>query len=328
MRVLLTGGSGFVGGHVARALHASGHELRLLVRPTSDTSFVDAEPAVPYHRSIGDLTDPDSLHAACEDMDVIIHAAAVLRAVRQSAFMRANADGTRNLADAAARAGVSRFVYISSIAAQGPAPTYEPEPPETPLHPVSPYGRSKAAGEVALTDTDRCMPVTIVRPPMVYGPADTGLQIFFWLARRGISARLGDGSSLVDAIYGPDLAEAVVATLAGPDQGIVRYHATGPGGPHNWNELLASLERVAGRRLWIPSLSPSVFHAFARISETWASLRGIEPTLDRARVIELRQRAWLCDSSSLTNDTGWQPVTSLDDGMAATMRWYREQGWV
>ncbi len=327
MRVLLTGGSGFVGGHIARALHAHGHELRLLVRPTSDTSFVDAVPPLPYERAIGDLTDPQSLRAACDGVEAVVHAAAVLRAVRQESFMQANADGTRNLADAAANAGATRFVYISSIAAQGPAPSYEPEPPETVLHPVSPYGRSKAAGEAALMEAERGLQITIIRPPMVYGPADTGLQIFFWLARRGISARLGDGGNLVDAIYGPDLAEAVALALRAPGQPLVQYHASGDGGPHNWNELLSTLERVAERRLFIPTLSPSVFHTFARICEGWATLRGIEPTLDRARVIEMRQRAWLCDSSSLTRDTGWRPATGLEQGMAATMRWYREHGW-
>ncbi len=327
MRVLLTGGSGFVGGHVARALHAHGHDLRLLVRPTSDTSFIDATPAVPYECAAGDLTDEDSLRAACEGVEAVVHAAAVLRAVRQDAFMRANGEGTRNLADAAASAGVSRFIYISSIAAQGPAPSYAPEPPETPLHPVSPYGRSKAAGEAALEEIDRGLQITVIRPPMVFGPADTGLVIFFRLARWGISARLGDGKNLVDAIYGPDLAEAIAAVLSAPGQSFVRYHASGDGGPHTWNDLLNTLERVTGRRLLIPSLPPSVFHAFARVSEAWAMLRGIEPTLDRARVIEMRQRAWLCDSSSLTSDTGWRPTTSLEEGMGATMRWYREHGW-
>lgn len=327
MRVLLTGGSGFIGGHIARALHAEGHQLRLLVRPSSDTSFVDAEPSVPYERAVGDLGDSDSLDAACAGQDAVVHAAAVLRAVRQDLFMRANGDGTRKLADAAAGQGVGRFVYISSIAAQGPAPSPVAEPPETPLHPVSPYGRSKAAGEAALTEVDRGIPTTIIRPPMVYGPGDTGLQIFFWLARRRISARLGDGQNLVDAIYGPDLAGAVAAVLAAEPQEMGYYHASGPDGPHTWNELLATLERIAGHRLLIPALPASVFHAFARMSEAWALVRGAEPTLDRARVVEMRQRAWLCDATSLSEDTGWRPATSLEDGMAATMRWYREHGW-
>ena len=324
MRVLLTGGSGFVGGHVARALATAGHELRLLVRPTSDTSLVDD---VSFERAVGDLRQADTLESACEGIDAVVHAAAVLRAVRQREFTRANREGTRNLAAAAVKAGVERFVYVSSIAAQGPAPTSTPESPEAPLHPVSAYGRSKAAGEDELLKEQGKLQIAIVRPPLVYGPGDTGLQVFFWLARRGISARLGDGSNLVDAIYGPDLAEAIIAILRAPPHEVARYSVRGPDGPFSWNDLLSTLETVAGKRLWIPTLAPAVFHGFARCSEAWAALTRSEPMLDRTRVVEMRQPAWICDSTSLTDDTGWQAKTQLEDGMRQTMSWYQEHGW-
>ena len=325
MRVLLTGGSGFVGMHVARALQAEGHELRLLLRPTSDTSFVDD---LSFERAVGDLRQPQTLRAACQGVDAVVHAAALLRTVRQREFMQSNREGTKHLAEAASNAGVERFLYISSIAAQGPAPSRAPEPPETVLHPVSAYGRSKAAGEEELLAYQGRYPITILRPPMIYGPADTGLQAFFWLARRGVSARLGDGGNLVDAIFGPDLAEAIAAILRAPAQELSRYHVCGQDGPFTWNDLLSTLERVAGRRLWIPSLAPSVFHGFARCSELWAALSRTEPMLDRTRVVEMRQPAWICDPSSLIRDTGWQPDTKLEDGMRQTMDWYREHGWV
>ncbi len=241
--------------------------------------------------------------------------------------MRANREGTHNLAEAAVQAGVERFVYVSSIAAQGPAPSATPESPETNLHPVSAYGRSKAAGEEELLKQRGKLQIAIIRPPMIYGPGDTGLQAFFWLARRYVSARLGDGSNLVDAIYGPDLAEAITAILRASPQEVARYHVKGPDGPFTWNDLLSTLERVAGKRLWIPTLAPAVFHGFARCSEAWAALTRSEPMLDRTRVVEMRQPAWICDSTSLTDDTGWQAKTTLEDGMRQTMSWYQDHGW-
>jgi nucleoside-diphosphate-sugar epimerase len=324
MRVLLTGGSGFVGGHVARALAAEGHDLRLLVRPTSDTSLIDD---VSFERVVGDLRAAETLGPACDGMDAVVHAGAVLRAIRQSDFAHANREGTGNLAMAAVAAGVERFVYVSSIAAQGPAPSSTPEPPETALHPVSAYGRSKAAGEEQLLQQLGKVPIAILRPPMVYGPGDTGLQMFFWLARRRMSARLGDGSNLVDAIYGPDLADAIAAILRSPPQEVARYHARGVDGPFTWNDLLSTLETVAGKRLWIPTLTPAVFHGFARCSEAWAALTRSAPALDRTRVVEMRQPAWICDSTSLTRDTGWEARTRLEAGMRQTMSWYQEHGW-
>ncbi len=325
MRILLTGGSGFVGGHIARALVEADHELRLLLRPTSDTSFVDD---LPYERSPGDLADADSLRAACRGMDAIVHAAAVLRAARPRDFMQANLDGTRQLAEAAIDGGARRLLYISSLAAQGPSPIRTAEPPDARPHPVSVYGRSKLEGEQALLARARQIEIDILRPPLVYGPADTGLLAFFRMALRGFAVRLGDGSHQVDAIYGPDLAEAVIAILSADSDRPRRYHVSDPDGPFTWNDLLRTLEIVAGRRLLIPSLPAGAFHGIARCAEWWAMLSRSEPFLDRTRVLEMRQPAWLCDPSPLIEHTAWTRRTSLEDGMRETMRWYREHGWV
>lgn len=323
MRILLTGGSGFIGGHVARTLAAEGHQLRLLVRPTSDTSFVDDQS---FERAVGDLRQPETLYSACEGMDVVVHSAAVLRASRQEDFMRANQEGTRQLSEAAANCGVERFVYVSSIAARGPAPGLEPEPPDAPHHPVSAYGRSKAAGEQAVLEHRGRFSITLIRPPLVYGPADTGLQAFFWMAQRGFCVRLDNGSNLIDVIYGPDLAEAIGAVLRSEAQELAQYDPRSDEGPFSWNDMLSSLEIAAGNRLRIPSVPGAAFHGLARCMEYWAALSRGAPMLDRNRVLEMRQPAWLCDSSTLTADTGWRAKTPLEDGLRQTMSWYREHG--
>ena len=324
MRVLLTGGSGFVGGHIAHSLAASGHELRLLLRPTSNTSFVGD---LPFERCVGDLQRPDSLRSACHGVDAVVHAAAVLRAADAKEFMRANQEGTRHLAEAAVNSGVKRMVYISSLAAQGPSRDGVAESTEVKPHPVSAYGRSKLEGERMLEEFRDCVDVVSLRPPLVFGPGDTGLLAFFWMARRGFAVRLGNGSNMVDAIYGPDLADAVTALMKTERLPQDRYYVSDPEGPYSWNDLLSGLAGVADRRLFIPSLSPGVFHGLARCSEWWAQLSRTEPMLDRTRVLEMRQPAWLCDSSALRRDTGWQSRTRLENGLAETMRWYREQGW-
>ena len=145
MRVLLTGASGFVGGHTARALHADGHELRLLTRASSDLSRLHY---LPHEHVIVDLAsdlsgDHSGLDAACEGMDVVVHVAARLRGRDETSFMRTNSLATAALGQAARRAGVKSFVHLSSVAALGPAPGDEPEPPDTPIHPISLYGRSQ-----------------------------------------------------------------------------------------------------------------------------------------------------------------------------------------
>ena len=335
MRVLLTGASGFVGGHTAAALHRAGHELRVLSRASSDLSRLD-ERDIPYTRVIVDLDgDLDSnrggLAAACADVDAVVHIAARLRGRSAAEFMRTNAEATAALGQAARDAGVGCFVYLSSLAALGPAPGDTAEPPETTPHPTSDYGRSKLAGERALAelaDLGGAMSLAMIRAPLIYGPADRGLLPFFQMAERGFAPQLGDGGNRVAGVYGPDLAAAIAAILEQPPSEPTVWQISDGGGPYTWRDLLAALERAAGRQLRIIPLPPPIWQAMAAAAEAWAATTGGEPLLDRSRVIEMRQRAWLADGSALQAATGWRPTVGIDEGLAETMRWYRSAGWV
>ena len=333
MRVLLTGASGFVGGHTARALHADGHELRLLTRASSDLSRLHY---LPHEHVIVDLAsdlagDHSGLDAACEGMDVVVHVAARLRGRDEAAFMRTNSLATAALGQAARRAGVKSFVHLSSVAALGPAPGEEPEPPDTPIHPISLYGRSKAGGELALAELADDMSIAMIRPPLVYGPADRGLLMFFQMAMRGVTLRLRGapgGGNRVSAVYGPDLAEALATIVAHPPERMTIWHINDGGPGYTWQQLLAALERAAGRRLRTIPLPGPAWVGLALASEGWSLLTRSDPLLDRSRVAEMRQRAWLLDSAQLQADTGWRPRTQLEAGMAETMDWYRQAGWL
>lgn len=330
MQVLLSGASGFIGGHVARALARRGHALRLLARPTSDLSGLAG---IEFTRAEGDLDRPReerrrAFRSACDGIDAVVHVAARLRGRGEEEFIRANAEASGDLAAAAADAGVRHFVLLSSLAALGPAPGDSPEPPDAAPHPVSAYGRSKEAGERAVRAAAGGMPVTMLRAPMVYGPGDRGLLPFFQMARRGFIVRLGDGSNRIAAVYGPDLAEALAAVVECPPRDAAVHYPVDAGGPYTWNDLIAALEDAAERRLRVLPLPGAAFTALAAVAETLAAITRAEPQLDRSRAVELRARAWLADPASLTAATGWRGETDAHDGIAETMRWYREAGWV
>ena len=328
MRVLLTGASGFVGGHAAAALHRAGHELRLLTRESSDLSRLDAE-QIPYERVVVDLDgDRAGLDAACEGVEAVVHIAARLRGRSEAEFMRTNADATAALGSASRDAGVGCFVYLSSLAAQGPAPGDAPEPTDVEPHPTSDYGRSKLAGEQALAETWRGAALAMIRAPLIYGPADRGLLPFFQAAERGFAPQLGDGSNRVAGVYGPDLAEALVAILERPPSEPTIWQISDGGGAYTWRDLLAALEQAAERPLRIIPLPPPIWSAMAAIAEAWAASTDNEPLLDRSRVIEMRQPAWLADGSALEAATGWRPKVGIEQGIAETMRWYRQQNWL
>lgn len=329
MRVLLSGASGFIGGHAARVLAERGHELRLLARPSSDLSALGG---IKFTRAEGDLEAERgerrrNFAAACEGIDCVIHCAARLRGISEAEFADANAEAAGDLARAAASAGAGRFVLLSSLAALGVPDGDRPEPPDTPVHPVSAYGRSKAAGEAAVLAAAGEMAVSIVRPPLVYGPGDRGLLPFFQMASRGFIARLGDGSNRIAAVYGPDLAAALALVAESPGADGI-YHASDEGGPYTWNELIDAISQAAGRSLRVIPLPGAAFEGMARLAEAWARASGTPPLLDRSRVIEMRQPAWLCDPSALTDATGWRGATDIHEGAAAAWAWYRNEGWI
>ena len=172
------------------------------------------------------------------------------------------------------------------------------------------------------------MHVQIIRPPVVYGPRDLGLLPFFRMARWRYIVRVGDGRNRVSVIYGPDLADAIVALLAQPPGGPAIFHISDAGGPYDWRALIDALAAAFGHRLLTVPVPGAGFAALARAGTGLARLRGARPLVDESRVAEMRQSAWLADSERLSAHTGWAPATSLDAGLAATLRWYRDNGWV
>jgi nucleoside-diphosphate-sugar epimerase len=123
VRVLLTGGNGYLGSHVADRLAATPEvELRLMLRRTANMKFLSELPASSYERVEGDLRNPESLRRAVQGIDAVAHVGGVTSALSEAAYREINVLGTADLVMAAQAAGVKRFVYMSSLAAQGPSP--------------------------------------------------------------------------------------------------------------------------------------------------------------------------------------------------------------
>src|SRR5881409_3278234 len=148
MKVLLTGGSGFLGSFVAEQLSAEGHLVRALVRPHSARKILDKLARVEF--APGAIEDRASLGAAVDGVDAVVHVAGIVKARRPADFFEVNAQGTRNLLEAALRRPVPRFVYISSLAAVGPSSDGTPVPDDVEPRPVTHYGRSKLEAERAV----------------------------------------------------------------------------------------------------------------------------------------------------------------------------------
>ncbi|MDH3603787.1 MAG: NAD-dependent epimerase/dehydratase family protein, partial [Candidatus Tectomicrobia bacterium] len=203
MRVLVTGGTGFIGIHVIAELMQRGWQVRCLVRATSNRLAL-AGYEVEY--VVGSLDDPVALRQAVQDIDVVIHLAGATKAQSAAEFDRINHGGTQQLVNACVQSGVSlrSFVYISSIAAAGPSLSATPLTEDDAPHPVGPYGRSKLLAEQAVLKANPCLPVTVLRPSAIYGPRDIDFLQLFRAVKRGLLPCLGRQELHIDICYVDD----------------------------------------------------------------------------------------------------------------------------
>ncbi|MBA3259034.1 MAG: NAD-dependent epimerase/dehydratase family protein [Gemmatimonadales bacterium] len=318
----MTGATGFVGSHLVEALRREGSEVTVLARSASKA---EALASLGMRVIAGDLHDPGALNRAVEGRDVVFHVAGVVSARNEAEFFRANRDGTANLVAASAQAGRPRFVFVSSLAAAGPADPGRPLVGSEPPRPVTAYGRSKLAAERVVAAGE--LSWTIVRPPTVYGPRDREVLKVFRLARLGLAPVFGNGKQELSAVHGADLADALLAAGASETAAGKIYHACHPE-IFTSAEFVRAIAAAMGRRVAVIGVPRPIGRALLALTETGARLTGRPTILTTDKANEFFQAAWTADPGPLTRDTGWQAAHDLRAGLADTYEWYRSAGWL
>jgi nucleoside-diphosphate-sugar epimerase len=316
-RVLVTGATGFVGSHVAQALVEAGYEVRCGTRASSNTRWIsdlDTE-RVP----LDVRGKPEDISRAVENVDVVVHAAGITRARRPEDYYSVNADGTRRLAAAALRAGVRRFVLISSLAARGP------NSPAKGDHPESDYGRSKLEAENHLRSVEGGMEAVVLRPAAVYGPRDTDLLPLFRMARAGWLP-VPSGAGPLQPLYAEDVARAALAAAREP-MGFGPFPVA-ENRRYAWQDVAAGLEKSLGRTVRAVRLPAGAFVLAGRAAEWAARPLSAVPILDERRARDLALNAWTCDVSGTEEALRWRAEVPLFEGLERTARWYGQVGWL
>lgn len=322
---LITGATGFVGSHLVERLTGEGWRVRALVRPTSDTRVLERLGA---ERVVGDLGDREAIRRASAGMDVVYHLAAVTWALDEGGFVRANVEGTRNVAEGLLEAGPrpQRVVYLSSYAACGPATPERPRRLADPPEPLTAYGRTKLEGERIVRSLEQQgVQVVVLRAPTVYGPGDRALLTYFQLTRWGLAPLpAGAAQRRIQMLYAPDLARALERAAQAPPG----TYAVSEPTEHSWTEVVSTISRVLEKRpLRIPL--PSVLvRAAAAVTETVGRLRGEAVPFNREKAREMLAAAWTCDLTGSEALLEPGEATPLEEGIFHTVQWYRSQGWL
>jgi dihydroflavonol-4-reductase len=323
MRVLVTGATGLVGSAVARELAGRGHEVRVLARPTSDTSVLAD---VPFEIAMGDVLDAASVRSAVEGCDAVVHTAGVVsfRATEAARLMDVNGHGVEIVLGAAHAAGVRRAVLTSSTSVMGGthAPVVKDESSPGNAEALGiPYFVSKLRGEEAARALfARGLPVVLVRPAYVLGPGDvhgTSSATLVAIVKRRIPAYVEGGVSFCDV---RDVARGHAEAL---ERG--RPGETYVLGGHNLTtgEMIHRVASMAGvrppRRIAYP-----LALAFATAQEAWASVTGGRAAMTRDLVRSAALYTYV-SSGKAERELGYT-VRSFEDMVADTLRWFIAHG--
>lgn len=325
MRVAVTGGTGYTGSRLIERLRTRGHEVTALARSTAPRPVAD--PAVKWVE--GDLSGREALARLVEGAEAVAHVAAVYRtAGHPDAYYRdVNVGGTERVLEAAARAGVGRFVHTSTVGVHGSVRS-PPADESAPFEPGDVYQETKAEAEtLALRfHRERGLPVVVVRPGAIYGPGETRLLKLFRAIARGRYAVVGSGRPHYHLVYIEDLLDGYELALTHPGAPGEAFIVAGPQSISQ-TELARTVAGHTGGRVLPFHVPVAPIHLAGDLCEAICVPFEIEPPLHRRRVdFWTKNRSFSIEKARRV--LGYAPKVGVDEGIARTAAWYGQAGWL
>ena len=323
--VLLTGATGFVGGHLTGTLLAKGLRPRLLVRRrTDDTDRFEKAGATLF---TGPHTDAELLKKAVAGCDTVIHVAGATKRLSEKEYIDGNLRFTEALLAPLTKG--QRFILVSSQAAAGPSTGNKSVVESDPPRPLTWYGKSKLAAEEAVKKwgADHDDNYLILRPCSVFGPNERDIYTYFQFMDKGILLLLGTGEKKISIIHVTDLCDAIIAAAESAVAGRTFFVANDA--PVSWRELGETIRVAMGKdrvlRIAIPEwVAAPIGHTAGLVGR----LTGRALPVNGQKVIEMKQDAWICANDAIKEALGWRPRLPLAEAVAQTVAWYRANGWL
>ncbi|UCH63239.1 MAG: NAD(P)-dependent oxidoreductase [Fidelibacterota bacterium] len=326
MHIFLTGSSGFVGKNLIPYLLDRGCRLTCLLR---DPERLPEELRSQVTVVIGDLTClAKEVIQALGSAEAVVHMAGQLWGRTYEDYDRVNREGTEALIQAVKQPNgpLRRFVYLSSIAAAGPARIGQPLEETSPAAPISWYGRTKLAGERALAGA--VFPWTVIRAPAAYGPQDKATLTFFRLVAHHIRPDIKWGRPEHSIIHVQDVCQAIWLVLTSETRLQSTYFINDGQAIHTLREVMTLVVESVGK--WVvPVPIPGGLVLVAESLLALGQRIGLTPSrLTPDKLRELRRPAWTCSAELIAENLGFKALVPLDQGISETATWYRARGWL
>jgi nucleoside-diphosphate-sugar epimerase len=327
-RLLITGATGFIGGFLVEEAVKQGYEVIVSKRKNSDISQINHLPITFVELDLSSVDQMSSILSKVKP-DFIINNAGLTKSKHQSELNKINAEYAEHLAIAAMQSvpDLKKYVYISSLASYGPADTknadviidaHDPQP-------VTMYGISKLLAEKKLKNIDR-LPYIILRPTAVYGPREKDLYTVFKMVNNGLALYSGNGKQKLTFVYIDDLVQFILAVCK--IEVSQKSYFVCDGKNYTSIELNKFIATSLCKKTVKFGLPLPILTLVATVSELVGKISGKVPPLNLDKLNEIKANNWQCDVETLIKDTGYKPQTFLEEGIAKTVNWYKNNNWL
>jgi dihydroflavonol-4-reductase len=323
---VVTGASGFVGSHLVDKLLKEGHHVKCILRKTSSRRWLENKPVEIIDCG---LFDKDKLKDVLKDADYLFHIAGVVKSKDDEGYTKGNVETTMVLLEVLCEVNpqIKRVIVTSSQTACGPSLDGNPCNEETLEHPITRYGKSKYEQEkLAKKFMDR-LPITIIRPPAVYGERDTEIYLFFKTYKQGLMGLIGFDKKKISIVHVDDLVKGIylaATTKVAKDQ----TYFIGSEKYYNWEEIGNVCNKAFGKKAFTIKIPHFLVYTVAAIAQFFSMFSSSAATFNIEKARDFVQSNWTCDVSKAVKELGYHQEVSLEAGMTRTIDWYCAVKWL
>lgn len=323
MKALLTGGTGFIGSHLAELLLDKSAEIFALVRDPHNLKWLKG---LNIHLLEGDLLSIPSLPS---DIDYVFHVAGLTNSSDVADYYTVNQQGTASLFKSLHDQKIlpKKIICLSSLAAVGPSFDGKPVQESDVPHPITPYGKSKLRGEAEALKFKEVYPIVILRAPAVFGPRDKDfLQYFKWI-KRGALPAIGSKQRYMSLCYVKDLIRAFyLCSQKELESGEI--FNIGDQNPCSYDEFGELAGQAMGKKLKKVKIPIPIGYLVALIADIAGRINKKPSILNLGKFKQMRQRAWIADMKKAKEKLSFQPQYSLQEAVQETINWYLKHNWL